>query len=173
MRRVVLLSIAMVAACGGSTSEGTGAPSPGSSSGSSGASGAPSANASSSCDAPSADVAVSQADTAGYPSYAVSGCSLVYKSPSGVLVFRDLATGAEEELSGTHQGAKRPSASPEVIAWEAEDGGPSYVVVRVRATGETKTLSGAFVGASEPRVSGTSVVFTAWVTASGKSSAAG
>lgn len=159
--RGFLLSIAVgvLAACGGEVSEPSGALPSGSSSGSS--PGGPS----STCDAPSADVAVKQNDDAGYASYAVAGCSLVYVSSAGDLVLRDLATGAEEELAGAEQNPRRPAISSDLIAWEGGDGGPSYVRVRVRATGETKTIAGAFVSASEPRVSGATVAFTAWVTA--------
>jgi hypothetical protein len=160
MRRGAFFIItAVIAACGGSD-ERTPAPGPSSSSGSS--SGNP---PSTSCDAPAADVAVANSDFAGYPPYAVAGCSLVYVSSTGELVMRDLGTGAEESLAGANELPQRPSASADVVAWEAEDGGPDHVRVHVRATGETKTLTGPFVSTMEPRVSGTSVVFTAWVNA--------
>lgn len=167
MKRGGLLFIAMTAcfaACGGET-EGNGAPygSPSSSSTSSGSSSG--GAASGSCDAPAADVAVASADLNGYPPYAASGCSLVYVSAAGALVVRDLATGAEETLAAPDEQPRRPAASADVIAWEALTGGTTVIRVRVRATGETKTVAGAFVNATEPRASGSSVAFTAWVTA--------
>jgi hypothetical protein len=113
------------------------------------------------CDAPAAAVEVANEDLNGYPPYAASGCSLAYISTSGVLVLRDLATGAEETISPASDHPRHPAASADVVAWEA---GSGVVGVRVRSTGETKTIDGPFVRAGEPRVSGTSVAFTAWVT---------
>lgn len=156
-------AIAGASACGGEVS-GERAPAPGGSSSGSSSSSSGSAP-SGSCDAPAADVAVANNDLTGYPAYAVAGCSLVYVSSSGALVGRDLGTGAEESLAPANERPRRPAASAEIVAWEADEAGTTVVRVRVRATGETRTLAGSFVSATEPRVSGTSVAFTAWVTA--------
>lgn len=150
---------AAVAACGGGVSDGAPAGALSSSSGSSGS--VPSG----SCDAPTADVAVASNDQNGYPPYAVAGCSLVYVSNAGALVLRDLASGAEETLAAAEERPRHPAASTDVIAWEAAEGEATVVRVRVRAASATETISGAFVGAGEPRVSGASVAFTAWVSA--------
>jgi hypothetical protein len=96
----------------------------------------------------------------------VSGCSLVYVSTAGALVMRDLATGEEETLAGANEQPRRPAASSDVVAWEESEAGAAVIRVRVQSDGSTKTVTGAFVNATEPRVSGTSVAFTAWVTAS-------
>lgn len=154
---IIAAMCALAAACGGETSEQR-TPAPASSGSSSG-------TLASSCDAPTADVAVANSDLNGYPPYAVSGCSLVYVSTSGALLIRDLATGAEETLASADEQPRRPAASPDVIAWEGTVAGRTTIRVRVRAAGETKTVDGAFVNGTEPRVSATSVAFTAWVTA--------
>lgn len=158
MTRVAFVFVAaVVAACGGGVSEP--APSSGTPSGSS-SGGTPVG----SCDAPNMDVAVTNGDSTGYPTYAIAGCSLVYVSSSGALVLRDLGTGAEETLAPATESPRRPSASPDVIAWESDDARTTSIKVRVRATGETKTIGGDLARGTEPRVSGTSVAFTAWVT---------
>lgn len=117
------------------------------------------------CDARSVDVSVAKSDLNGYPPYALSGCSLAYITTDGALVLRDLATGTEETLAAASEGPRRPAASPSVIAWEAMVDHRLMVRVRLRSTRETKTIEGPLVAGGEPRVAGTSVAFTAWVTA--------
>lgn len=106
------------------------------------------------------DIEVSGADRDGFPPYAVGGCTLVYLSRAGDLVARDLASRAETTLAAASERPRRPAASAELIAWEAEEG--SHSVVRVRAAGVIRTVPGNFASSGEPRASGTTVVFTAW-----------
>ena len=114
-----------------------------------------------SCDPAAAkDIEVSGSDLNGFPPYAVSACTLVYVSRTGALVVRDLGSGVETSIAPAGERPRRPAASPELIAWEADDNGRS--VVRVRAGGVVRSVSGAFSSSGEPRASGASVAFTAW-----------
>jgi hypothetical protein len=145
---------ALAISCGGSATDGTTgtAPAPTTPSPSSPTPG---------CDPSAAtDIQVSGADLDGFPPYAVSACTLVYVSGAGDLVARDLANRAETIVAPASEHPRRPAASPEVIAWEADEGGHS--VVRVRAGGTIRTVPGPFASSGEPRASGSSVVFTAW-----------
>jgi hypothetical protein len=113
------------------------------------------------CDPTSAtDIEVSGADLDGFPPYAVGGCTLVYVSRTGDLVARDLASRAETKVAAAAERPRRPAASADLIAWEADEGGHS--VVRVRASGVVRTVPGAFASSGEPRVNGSTVAFTAW-----------
>ena len=111
-----------------------------------------------------ADIEVSSGDLNGFPPYAVSGCALAYVSAAGDLVLRDLATRSETVIAPAAEHPRRPSASADLVAWEAED--QSHAVVRVRTSVAgvvtTRTIAGGFVSAGEPRASGSSVAFTAW-----------
>jgi hypothetical protein len=132
---------------------------------SSGTAGAPSAPAPSSsptsCDASAAaDIEVSSDDLKGFPPYAAAGCTLAYVSRTGELVVRDLATRVESVIAPAAERPRRPTASAELVAWEADDNGRS--VVRVRSGGVVRTIEGAFVSAGEPRANGENVAFTGW-----------
>jgi hypothetical protein len=72
-----------------------------------------------------------------------------------------LLTGAEQIVAAGPEAPRRPSISPDVLAWEASDGATN--VVRVLVAGITKTLSGPFVHAGEPRATSGAVVFTGWL----------
>ena len=114
-----------------------------------------------SCDPAAAkDVEVSGDDLNGFPPYAVAACTLVYVNGAGALVMRDLTSGGETSIAAASERPRRPAASAELIAWEADESGRS--VVRVRASGVVRTIPGAFASAGEPRASGTTVAFTAW-----------
>ena len=114
-----------------------------------------------SCDASAAaDIEVSGDDLNGFPPYAVSNCTLAYVSSAGQLIARDLVTRVETVLAEATEHPRRPTASAEQIAWEADE--QSSSVVRVQAKGVAKTITGSFVSAGEPRASGSSVAFTAW-----------
>lgn len=107
-----------------------------------------------------ADIEVSSDDLNGFPPYATAGCTLAYVNRAGDLVVRDLATRAESVVAPAAERPRRPTASAQVVAWEADESGHS--VVRVRSGGTVKTIEGAFASAGEPRASATSVAFTAW-----------
>jgi hypothetical protein len=151
--------LALVAACGSHSSGTAGSPP--------GANPAPPASCNASA---AADVEVASDDLNGFPPYAVAGCSLAYVSRAGELVLRDLGTGRETRLAAADERPRRPAVSAEIVAWEADLDGRSVVRVHSLASAAgtpdaTVTVTGSFVAAGEPRVSGTSVVFTAWNTA--------
>ena len=153
LRPLGLATVALVASCGGTAND----------AGSSPATAPPGAPpvAAPSCDPSAArDIEVSGDDLNGFPPYAVSACTLVYVNRSGVLVVRDLTSGAETTLAPASEHPRRPAVSLELIAWEADEGGHS--VVRVRARGVVRTVPGTFASSGEPRASGASVAFTAW-----------
>lgn len=107
-------------------------------------------------------VAVADVDLDGFPPYSLDGCRLAYVSAAtGALVVRDLLTGAEQLVAAGPEAPRRPSLSPDVLAWEASDGATN--VVRVLVAGNTKTLSGPFLHAGEPRATTGAVVFTGWL----------
>lgn len=157
---VLIATLATVApACGGRADD-TGSPSPAVT-----GNPPPVAPAPATCVAGAADIAVSSTDLNGFPPYAASGCSLVYVSSNGDLVVRDLASLAETVLAPKSEHPRRPTASAQLIAWEADLAGRA--VVRVRKTGgDTTTIltssAGAFAASGEPRASGGSVAFTVW-----------
>lgn len=125
------------------------------------ASTAPPSIATPGCDPTAAtDIEVSGADLDGYPPYAVGACTLVYVSRSGDLVARDLASRAETTIASASERPRRPAASTDLVAWEADEGGHS--VVRVRAGVVVRTVPGTFASSGEPRASGSTVAFTAW-----------
>ncbi len=115
------------------------------------------------CESGASDIAVSSTDLNGFPPYAAAGCTLVYISSAGDLVSRDLASRKETVIAPSSERPRRPTASPDLVAWEADVQG--VAVVRVRKTGSeaTTTVVGRFVTAGEPRASGSSVAFTAWM----------
>ena len=153
MRTVLAIVVVGLAAGCGSTS--SGGPAPGASSGSSGAT--------ATCDASKADdLEVSGADRDGFPPYAVAACTLAYVSGTGELRARDLTTGTETTLAAASEHPRRPAVSEALIAWEADEGGHSVVRVRSAGAPSASTVTGTFVSAGEPRVSGATVVFTAW-----------
>lgn len=120
------------------------------------------------CAADVSDVSLDQQELAGYPPYAVDGCTLVYVSRTpagevGELRVRDLARGRESVLAKGDEAPRRPTVSGEVIAWEATLAG--VPVVRVSYRGAVRTLSGAFHHAGEPRAAADGVAFTAWLSA--------
>jgi len=147
-----IASLGLLAACGSASSFDPAPPAP--------TSGAPP-----SCDASRVvDLEVSGADRDGFPPYAVAACTLAYVNRAGDLVVRDLSgTSPEATLATASEHPRRPAVSESTIAWEADEGGHS--VVRARANAITRTVTGPFAAAGEPRVSGTSVVFTAWAEA--------
>ena len=113
------------------------------------------------CDPAAArDIEVSGEDLNGFPPYAVAACTLVYVSSAGALVARDLTNGTETSIAAASEHPRRPTASVDLIAWEADENG--HAVVRVRASGAVRTVPGTFASSGEPRASGTSVAFTAW-----------
>lgn len=108
-----------------------------------------------------ADIEVSNDDLNGFPPYAVAACTLVYVSTTGELVARDLGSKNETLIAPSSEHPRRPTASAELIAWEADEQGRS--VVRVRSGNTSTTVQGSFSAAGEPRASGGSVAFTAWL----------
>jgi hypothetical protein len=111
------------------------------------------------------DLAVSTVDALGYPSFALSRCSLVYIATDGSLRLRSLDRGDEEELAPAHERPTRPSIAgsdaraDELIAWEsARDS-----AVRVRYRGVTESLRTDYARSGQPRVCADAVVFSAWV----------
>jgi hypothetical protein len=122
-----------------------------------------------SCGSAAMGVAVDERELAGFPPYAVSGCTLVYVSrpntpgASGELILRDLRTGVESSLAQADESPRRPTIAGSLIAWEATIDGHS--AVRVRYSDKTTTLAGAFDHAGEPRATSDAVVFTAWTSA--------
>ena len=121
----------------------------------------PSPSSSATCDASAAaEIEVSTDDLNGFPPYAVAGCTLAYVSRAGDLVVRDLATRTESVVAPAAERPRRPTASVDLVAWEADEGGRS--VVRVRRAGVVQTVVGAFASAGEPRASAASVAFTGW-----------
>jgi len=114
-------------------------------------------------------IEVDDRELAGYPSYAVAGCTLAYvarASDSGVageLRLRDFATAEERVIAPASEQPRRPSTAGGLVAYEAEADGRR--VVRVWRAGATTTLTGAFDHAGEPRACGDAVVFTAWLAA--------
>ncbi len=106
-------------------------------------------------------IQVADEDLNGYPPYALMGCTLTYVSREGALVFRDLGTDEEMVVAPPADRPRRPAADGELLAWEALEQGRN--VVRVRKGSEVRTVQGSFYLAGEPRVSGRTVVFTAWV----------
>ncbi len=162
-----VLGAALVAACGGSTSPVTGASGAPSSSGTStnppDDTSQPPAGA---CSDGATDIEVSSQDLNGFPPYAVSECSLVYVNASGALVLRDLATKKESTIAPSTERPRRPALSKDVVTWEADIGSARVVRTYLRNGGEpvAQTVTGAFAMAGEPRVSGRTIVFTAWPT---------
>ena len=151
----------LAAACGGQSAS----PSSGSSSGGiPGPGDMPPGGNPVTCDASAAaDIEVSSDDLNGFPPYAVAACTLAYVNRSGELVTRNLAAGpgvVETVIAPATEHPRRPTASPGLIAWEADD--HSHSVVRVFKDGLAKTIPGSFASAGEPRASGTVVAFTGW-----------
>jgi hypothetical protein len=110
---------------------------------------------------------VASEDLNGYPPYASSGCTLAYVSASGALVLRDLATKNETTLAPSSERPRRPAMSPELVAWEAEEGGVRVVRAYLRNANAPAavTVKGRFTMAGEPRVNGHAVAFTTWQSA--------
>jgi hypothetical protein len=114
-------------------------------------------------------VTVDETELAGYPSYAVDGCTLVYVARAletgaqGDLRKRDLSRGEEVVIASRDEAPRRPTISGDVIAWEATIAGRA--VVRVSYRGTVRTLSGSFDHAGEPRAAADGVVFTIWTSA--------
>jgi hypothetical protein len=152
------LAVLVAAACGGDDPGGPTASTPAED-----ASPPPSPAPGAGCEPAVPDLAVARQDLDGYPPYAIAGCELVYVAESGALVARDLSGGDESELAPATERPRRPSMSANVVAWEADQGGAS--VVRVLGGGVARTVEGPFAAAGEPRVSGATVVFTAWASA--------
>jgi hypothetical protein len=97
----------------------------------------------------------------GYPPYAVDGCSLVFVTPAGDLVLRDLAAGTEATIASASEQPRRPAIAGDLVAWEATVNGKP--MVRVREGDHTTTIDGPFNHAGEPRVAPGAVVFTGWL----------
>ena len=141
----------------------------GASSGGSGNGGTPDAGradadaATTACGARVDGIEVSTVDLDAFPPYAIDGCVLVYVSPSGELVRRDLASGKETTLAAATEKPRRPALSGPVTAWEATENGNG--VVRVRVGDTTTTIAGSFDHAGEPRATLDAVVFTGWLSA--------
>jgi len=121
------------------------------------------------CPANIGGIAIDEHELAGYPPYAIDGCTLVYVSrppeagTAGDLVVRDLVDGIETTLATAAELPRRPTLAGPVVAWEATvDGRP---VVHLSYAGERRTLKGAFDHAGEPRAESDGIVFTAWLTA--------
>jgi hypothetical protein len=117
------------------------------------------------CTNPGVDIAVSGAERAGYPPYAVSGCSLLYVASDGALRLRALDTGAELEIAAAAELPSRPSLAgpPEdaarVMAWESG----REQAVRVRFGGVTRSVRGTYQHSAQPRATRDAVVMSAWV----------
>lgn len=163
LRALVLVHAAAVAACGGAVARAD-----------AGDAGAPAADDApapaprgGACSAPTAaGVEVASVDLNAYPPYAIAGCALVYVSPRGALVMRDLATGAEATLSTiADEHPRRPAISDALVAWEATIKGKDVIRIWPRSAtpGEAPPATiDRFAQAREPRVAGNAVVFTAW-----------
>jgi hypothetical protein len=175
MRAVPLLRslpflLALLAACGGSTGA---VPAAGTDAGAPDAAAPPADAAPVTC-SPSSVAGIALAtsggpnplDPLGYPPYALDGCALLYVAPTGELLFRDLASGAEARLAAAEEAPRRPAVANGLMAWEATAQGKR--VVRVVANGGAAvTLPGSGMAAidhaGEPRVTEGAVVFTGWL----------
>src|SRR4051812_20274943 len=97
------------------------------------------------CSANVDGIGVDERELAGFPSYAVDGCALVYvaRGPAE-LRMRDLASNRESVVANADELPRRPvvSGSGDVIAWEATIDGVN--VVRVSYRGVVRTLRGSF-----------------------------
>jgi hypothetical protein len=108
------------------------------------------------------DIAVWVGDPAGYPSYALAGCQLLYVAADGGLHLRDLRQTVDTLIASPNDMPLRPSfagsaADPtRVLVWESG----VQRAVQLRVAGERHSLRGDYEHTTQPRATSGAVVFS-------------